>query len=153
MTIMIDREVAEKFVARAEWRGDCLEFTREVDKDGYGVFRQMKNGVRRKWKAHRVAYWLATGDDPEGRVVRHSCDNPPCINPEHLSAGTHGDNIMDKIERGRARGRWSYEKATHCGRGHEYVEGSHWVDKHGSRHCYECRHITRAARKMEAEPV
>ena len=39
---------------------------------------------------------------PEGMVVRHSCDNPPCVNPEHLLLGTQADNMADKINRGRA---------------------------------------------------
>ena len=52
--------------------------------------------------AHRLAYALATGQDPTDLDVRHSCDNPPCCNPTHLSLGTHSDNMQDKLVRGRA---------------------------------------------------
>lgn len=51
--------------------------------------------------AHRVAYSAWVGPIPEGHVVRHKCDNPPCINPEHLETGTQADNVADMIERGR----------------------------------------------------
>lgn len=51
--------------------------------------------------AHRRAYELAVGPVPDGLVVRHSCDNPPCCNPTHLLVGTQGDNVRDAVERGR----------------------------------------------------
>lgn len=51
--------------------------------------------------AHRVAYERWVGPIPDGHVVRHRCDNPPCINPEHLITGTQGQNIQDMIDRGR----------------------------------------------------
>lgn len=54
--------------------------------------------------AHRVAYvkhHLLTMEDIKGKVVRHTCDNPPCINPEHLVLGTHSDNMKDMWSRGR----------------------------------------------------
>ncbi len=56
--------------------------------------------------AHRISYCLEHGLDPKdikGKVVRHECDNPKCINPDHLMLGTQYDNIQDKIRRGRAK--------------------------------------------------
>lgn len=55
---------------------------------------------------HRVAWSIANGKKiPAGLVVRHKCDNPPCINPAHLELGTHADNVQDAVDRGRvARG-------------------------------------------------
>lgn len=55
--------------------------------------------------AHRVAYMLEKGDIPKGLVVLHSCDNPECTNPAHLSLGTPTDNNRDRNTKGRqARG-------------------------------------------------
>ncbi len=51
--------------------------------------------------AHRVAYLLTTGPIPKGKVICHSCDNPPCCNPAHLFVGTRGDNVRDMISKGR----------------------------------------------------
>ena len=65
---------------------------------GYGDFG--------KRKAHRVAWELANGPIPAGLVVCHSCDNPPCVNPDHLWVGTMGDNIRDCISKGRGRGQF-----------------------------------------------
>lgn len=53
---------------------------------------------------HRLAYCDAHGctlADIKGKVVRHTCDNPRCINPEHLLIGSHSDNMKDMWERGR----------------------------------------------------
>lgn len=52
--------------------------------------------------AHRLSYRLFKGPLEPGQVVRHTCDNPCCVNPYHLLAGTHKDNTADMIARGRA---------------------------------------------------
>lgn len=52
--------------------------------------------------AHRIAYLVANGaEPPAGMMVLHSCDNRLCINPSHLRAGTHQDNMNDMVSRGR----------------------------------------------------
>lgn len=58
--------------------------------------------------AHRVAYALANGGVPDGLHVLHSCDNPPCCNPEHLFAGTIDDNNKDRKAKG------GYAKGEKC---------------------------------------
>jgi len=52
-------------------------------------------------RAHRVMYECTKGPIPPGMVVRHTCDNPACINPDHLIIGTHKDNSQDMVKRGR----------------------------------------------------
>lgn len=52
--------------------------------------------------AHRLAFFLATGEEPN--VVMHTCDNPGCVNPRHLRGGTQKENIRDASTKGRLRG-------------------------------------------------
>lgn len=75
---------------------ECISHYRNVD--GYTVI-----GVKRKATClHRQVYkWIHGIDLPSEILVRHSCDNPACINPEHLLIGTHQDNKNDAVERKR----------------------------------------------------
>ncbi len=69
------------------------------DKDGYVILPGGISGTH--IKAHRLAWALHNGADPAGLVILHTCDNPPCVNPEHLVVGTNRDNQMDKVRKGR----------------------------------------------------
>ena len=78
----------------------CHYWAGEVNGSGYGVFRRQR--------AHRVAFEAAYGAIPadiHGKpvVVRHKCDTPLCVNPDHLEIGTQADNMADMVQRGRAR--------------------------------------------------
>ena len=59
----------------------------------------------RKVRAHRLSYEYHKGPIPDGQVIRHTCDNPTCINPAHLLAGTQAQNIQDAAARKRMKGR------------------------------------------------
>lgn len=87
--------VQEILAASSIRNGECIESTTRNNRAGYG--RIMINGKRSM--AHRLAYELAHGPIPEGLIVRHKCDNPPCINPDHLELGTDRDNMDDRILR------------------------------------------------------
>lgn len=91
---------------------ECIEWTKARSPKGYGL-RWYKGATRR---AHRVAYCEAHGlslEDIAGQSVLHSCDNPPCVNPEHLRLGDHTDNMRDRVERGTAKGPRAYRGEHH----------------------------------------
>lgn len=82
---------------------ECIISSYEKTVRGYG--RITVNGT--VMNHHRVVYCQVnkvTLESIEGLVVRHKCDNPPCINPEHLELGTHQENMADKKLRGRPNG-------------------------------------------------
>lgn len=85
-------------LSHTEQQGECLVWTRCLNTDGYP--RAVIDGNNNA-KIHRVVYELVHQTDITGSVVRHTCDNPKCINPDHLCIGTAGDNMRDRDERQR----------------------------------------------------
>lgn len=75
----------------------CYLWDGYIRPDGYG-WVTMK---RKTYFAHRVVYEFFNGPISDGLIIRHKCDNPACINPEHLEIGTHKDNAEDRVSRGR----------------------------------------------------
>lgn len=76
---------------------ECWEWQSTRNRNGYGKF--WLNG--RTDLAHRVSYRLFHGSIPDGMSIRHTCDNPPCVNPSHLLTGTIKDNARDALDRNR----------------------------------------------------
>lgn len=74
----------------------CWTWLRSRVAKGYGRVR-WDGGT---WWAHRLSRFIAFGDAPE--AVCHTCDNPPCVNPEHLRSGTLSDNTAEMWAKGRA---------------------------------------------------
>lgn len=78
--------------------GECRVWLGKVNADGYA--RKLLG--KRQTFVHRTMYELCTGEAiPAGKIVMHSCDNPPCINIDHLSVGTDQDNTNDMMRKGR----------------------------------------------------
>lgn len=77
--------------------GDCWLWTGARLPDGYGHFKE----GRRARPAHVVSYEIANGPLPKGTNGLHACDNRPCVNPDHIFAGTHQDNMDDMVAKGR----------------------------------------------------
>lgn len=78
----------------------CWEWSGTRNKDGYGIFLLPKETPVR---AHRLMYERIFGKIPDGMIILHSCDNPPCVNPQHLSVGTKKDNAQDCATKRRHR--------------------------------------------------
>jgi hypothetical protein len=72
-------------------------------RSGYGQITWRENGKRRNGLAHRLVYEKFKGPIPKGKEVCHACDNPRCVNPEHLWHGSHGQNQKDAHDKGRTK--------------------------------------------------
>jgi len=81
----------------------CWLWTGHVNPQGYGRF-----GTRHK--AHRVSFEVHNGPIPAGHHICHRCDQPGCVNPEHLFAGTRADNMRDASRKGRFYGQGRPER-------------------------------------------
>jgi len=92
---------AEKYVVA---ESGCWEWQSALGDRGYGIF--WIDSRRKSAFAHRYSLEMALGAPlPRGMLVMHSCDNPKCVNPDHLSLGTNSDNLVDASQKGRiARG-------------------------------------------------
>lgn len=75
----------------------CWEWVHAKTIEGYGHF----GFFGKRGKAHRFSWELYNGKIPKGILVCHSCDNPSCVNPEHLWLGTDADNARDKVAKNR----------------------------------------------------
>ena len=97
------RPIMDRFFEKVERRIDTtcwIWIGAHRHKLGYGGFWNGK-----KWDyAHRVSYELFKEPIPNGYEVIHTCDNPFCVNPDHLLAGTHTDNMVDAKTKGRIKG-------------------------------------------------
>ncbi len=105
------RDPKERFLAFVEKTDSCWMWTgaRNSRRGGYGMF----NLARKVTQASRAASLLFVGDIPAGSFVCHSCDNPPCVNPDHLWIGDAQKNASDMVKKGR------YTKRTlPCGEKH-----------------------------------
>jgi hypothetical protein len=80
--------------------GECWEWTGALLKKrgNYGSFRCRPKD---HFRAHRFSYLITHGNIPDGLIICHTCHNPPCVNPNHLYAGTHKDNLKDMFDAGR----------------------------------------------------
>lgn len=92
-------QVLDRLMSKVRKSSTCWIWTGYSKNGRYGSI-----GVNNRAKqAHVVAYELFTGPIPVGMVVMHTCDNPRCVNPDHLKVGTMKDNMADCVQKGRFR--------------------------------------------------
>ena len=109
----MDTKLSNRFFSKIDKTpSGCWEWNASKNHSGYGQFRYDGKVML----AHRASYIIFSGDIPEGNHILHSCDNPACVNPEHLRPGTDADNVADKM----SRNRHAAQSRTHCKNGHEY---------------------------------
>jgi hypothetical protein len=89
----------ERFWAKVEKQESGCWVWQGATRSGYGAIK-----IDGKVKGtHRVSFEMANGPIPEGLLVCYSCDNPPCVNPDHLWLGTYEDNARDGWKKGRIK--------------------------------------------------
>ena len=112
--------------------GGCVVWTGGRKGRGYGQFYIKGVAI----SSHRFSYMMANSEYvlPKGMMVCHTCDNPSCVNPEHLWLGTRSDNMMDASNKGRI---WK-QSVTHCPNGHKYTEENTYLRQGKWRDCKEC---------------
>lgn len=95
--ITITPSLLKRFWGKVKKTESCWEWTAALDVNGYGAF-----GIGKKvWKTHRVSFILANGPIPHLLDICHKCDNPKCVRPDHLFAGTHSENMQDMFKKNR----------------------------------------------------
>ena len=97
--IVVSEKDIERFWSKVDVRGveDCWEWLAGKRTGGYGVIRIKSKSCA----ASRVSWILHNGEIADGLCICHKCDNPACVNPNHLFLGTYKDNAQDMVAKGR----------------------------------------------------
>lgn len=137
-----------RLAARCRMEGDCIVWLGAQNGNGYGVI-----AINRKNQyVHRVTYQMFVGEIPPGMDIDHLCRNRRCINPSHLEATTHRENVW----RGNSP-KIVIARSGICGAGlHELSGDNVMIQARGYRRCRECaraswRNRSRRRREQLAE--
>ncbi len=137
------RSTDERFFGKIEQPAtgaSCWIWAASRNPEGYGHFFFDGQVIG----AHRYSWIRKFGAIPDGLCVLHRCDNPRCVNPEHLFLGTKDDNNQDKVKKGRH----TWGNKTHCIRNHPLSGDNLYIAKTtGARICRECLRIRETSRR------
>jgi hypothetical protein len=95
--MIIDLNSQHRFWKYVERSNGCWLWTGCLNDSGYGIFRF----EGRNYRATHISLWIYNRPVPQGLCALHKCDNPACVNPDHLYIGDKGQNIQDSYNRGR----------------------------------------------------
>jgi hypothetical protein len=129
----------EQFWARVDkgHSDECWPWKGSRTQRGYGLLCTTR--------ATHIALELAGKPRPPGAIALHSCDNPPCVNPDHLRWGDDADNVADMVKRRRHQA----SRKSHCVRGHPLDGDNLRLRPNGQRGCWTCHRNATAAYKAK----
>ena len=142
---------SERFWSKVEKTDGCWLWKSTKIPNGYGQMHFGHKYLRKPMLAHRVSWILHNKTNiPDGLFVCHHCDNPPCVRPDHLFAGTRSDNMLDCSKKGRMCP-VGQSKKTHCVNGHPFDEANTAIHRNGYRVCRKChRWHDKKAKRLRA---
>ena len=134
----------KRFEDKVDKSGDCWVWT-AATRVGYGAFWY----EGRQLGAHRIAWMLKHGEmPPDDMLICHHCDNPACVNPDHLFIGTFADNNRDAWEKDRGKNQWDGKVTKEVQRLHaDGVSAIEIINKTG----YSRTHVYRVIREGQVE--
>lgn len=139
--LSIDVSDKDRFMRKVSKTMSCWNWEGSKLRKGYGSFNVNNTIVR----AHRFSYSANKGPIPSGLFVCHTCDNPSCVNPEHLFLGDNMANMRDA----KAKRRLVGQRKTHCIHGHEYTAENTVFQRDGRRYCRKCKSLNYLKHKNE----
>ena len=134
--------LVERFWEKVNKAGECWVWLGSKTKNGYG---QIWNNGKVEY-AHRVSFEIHKGDIPSGLEIDHLCENPSCVNPDHLETVTHSENIKRAVHRIN----YANKRKTHCKHGHALEGDNLRSGQRGKRQCRECARRRDRERRVKA---